>query len=58
MHVKYQVFISSTFKDLEEERRTVIEQVLNLGHIPVGMELFQAGDETQWGLHQEEDTCV
>jgi hypothetical protein len=48
MHVKYQVFISSTFKDLEEERRTVIEQVLNLGHIPVGMELFQAGDETQW----------
>lgn len=48
MQVKYQVFISSTFKDLQDERRIVIEQILNLGHIPVGMELFQAGDETQW----------
>jgi hypothetical protein len=45
---KYQIFVSSTFQDLEEERRKVIEQILNLGHIPVGMELFQAGDETQW----------
>jgi len=48
MRVKYQIFISSTFVDLQDERRSVIEQILNLGHIPVGMELFQAGDETQW----------
>ena len=48
MRVKYQIFISSTFIDLEDERRTVIERILNLGHMPVGMELFQAGDETQW----------
>lgn len=48
MDVKYQVFISSTFQDLENERRAAIESVLNLGHIPVGMELFQAGDDTQW----------
>lgn len=48
MDVKYQVFISSTFSDLTLERRLVTEQVLNLGHIPVGMELFQAGDDSQW----------
>ena len=43
MDVKYQVFLSSTFRDLEIERRIVIEQVLNLGHIPVGMELSKLG---------------
>ncbi|WP_166146192.1 DUF4062 domain-containing protein [Methylosinus sp. RM1] len=53
MSIKYQVFISSTFQDLEHERRTVIEQILNLGHIPVGMELFQAGDQSQWVYIQE-----
>jgi hypothetical protein len=53
MDKKYQIFVSSTYRDLEEERRKVIEQILNLGHIPVGMELFQAGDETQWGYIQK-----
>ena len=53
MDKKYQIFVSSTYRDLEEERRKVIEQILNLGHIPVGMVLFQAGDETQWGYIQK-----
>jgi len=48
MDVKYQVFVSSTFTDLEAERRSVIEAILNLRHIPVGMETFQASDDTQW----------
>lgn len=48
MSVKYQIFVSSTFEDLREERRKVIEAILNLGHIPVGMEVFQASDESQW----------
>ena len=48
MDVKYQIFVSSTFEDLKDERRKVIEAILNLGHIPVGMEVFQAGDESQW----------
>lgn len=48
MDKKFQVFISSTFEDLKEERRAVTEMILNLGHIPVGMELFQASDESQW----------
>ena len=45
---KYQIFISSTFEDLKEERRAATQQVLNMGHLPVGMELFQAGDVSQW----------
>jgi hypothetical protein len=48
MDVKYQTFVSSTYADLVDERRSVIEAVLNLGHIPVGMEAFQASDDTQW----------
>lgn len=48
MDVKYQIFVSSTYADLVDERRSVIEAVLNLGHIPVGMEAFQASDDTQW----------
>jgi len=48
MDVKYQVFVSSTFEDLQEERRAVIAAVLAMGHIPVGMEAFNASDEDQW----------
>lgn len=48
MDKKFQVFISSTFEDLKEERRAVTEMILELGHIPVGMELFQASNESQW----------
>lgn len=40
-------FISSTFTDLEEERQTAVQAVLNAGHIPAGMELFKAGDTSQ-----------
>src|SRR5262249_41474672 len=48
MNSKYQIFLSSTFEDLKDARRVVMEQILNLGHIPVGMELFQAGNDSQW----------
>ncbi|NHI75206.1 DUF4062 domain-containing protein [Lactococcus petauri] len=50
---KYQVFISSTYTDLIEERQIVVEGILNAGHIPAGMELFHAGDETQKELISE-----
>lgn len=53
MEKKYQVFISSTYTDLIEERQTVVEGILNAGHIPAGMELFHAGDETQKELISE-----
>lgn len=50
MDVRYEVFISSTFEDLNEERRELIEATINLGHIPIGMELFNAADESQWDV--------
>ncbi len=40
---KLQVFISSTFEDMKEERQAAVEAVLEAGHIPAGMELFSAG---------------
>lgn len=53
MEKKYQVFISSTYTDLIEERQKAVEAILNAGHIPAGMELFHAGDETQKDLISE-----
>lgn len=43
MAKKLQVFISSTYTDLIEERQKAVEAVLDAGHIPAGMELFKAG---------------
>lgn len=50
MNKKFQVFISSTYQDLKEEREQVIKAVLEMGHIPVGMEMFSAADEEQWRI--------
>ncbi|WP_233005533.1 DUF4062 domain-containing protein [Exiguobacterium aurantiacum] len=44
---KLQIFISSTFLDLQEERQAAVEAVLSAGHIPAGMELFKAGNDSQ-----------
>jgi hypothetical protein len=41
---KLQVFVSSTYEDLKEERQVAVESILTAGHIPAGMELFAAGD--------------
>ena len=47
---RYQVFVSSTYQDLEEERREIIQALLELDCIPSGMELFPAANEDQWSL--------
>lgn len=47
MNRKFQVFISSTYKDLLIERQAAVQAVLDAGHIPAGMELFSAGDQAQ-----------
>ena len=44
---KLQVFVSSTFTDLKEERQAAVEAILQAKHIPAGMELFSAGDQSQ-----------
>jgi Domain of unknown function (DUF4062) len=48
MDKRYQVFVSSTYTDLKEERAAVIQAVMKMGHIPTGMELFSAIDEEQF----------
>lgn len=45
---KYQIFISSTFTDLINERQASVEAILKKGHIPAGMELFSANNKSQW----------
>jgi hypothetical protein len=50
MNPKYQVFVSSTYVDLKDERDLVIKALLEMGHIPVGMEMFSAADEEQWSI--------
>ena len=47
MEVKYQVFVSSTYRDLQDERQEVMQALLELDCIPVGMELFPATDDDQ-----------
>lgn len=44
---RYQVFISSTFIDLQAERRAVQDVVISTGDFPVQMESFPAADEDQ-----------
>ena len=53
MEKKYQIFISSTYNDLKEERRKVQDVILSMYHFPIGMEMFSAGDEEQWEIIQE-----
>jgi hypothetical protein len=48
MDKRYQVFVSSTYEDLREERREVMLALLALDCIPTGMELFPAADEDSW----------
>ena len=50
MDKRYQIFVSSTFTDLQEERQAVTQALLSLEHFPAGMELFPASDEDAWTL--------
>lgn len=47
MRKKYQVFVSSTFTDMKDERQAAVEAILKASHIPAGMELFAAGSKSQ-----------
>ena len=50
MEKRYQIFISSTFTDLKDERQAALRAILELDHMPAGMELFPAVDDTAWQL--------
>jgi len=45
---KHQIFISSTYTDLIEERSEIIKLILNIYDIPIGMEMFSADNDEQW----------
>lgn len=50
MDKRYQVFVSSTYQDLQEERKEIMQALLELDCIPSGMELFPATNDDQWTL--------
>lgn len=53
MDRRYQVFISSTYMDLVDERREVIQALLEMDCLPAGMEMFPAANDDQWTLIQQ-----
>jgi hypothetical protein len=50
--VRHQVFVSSTFVDLKEERSEVLQALWEMDCIPMGMEAFVAANESQWQVIQ------
>jgi len=52
VETKFQVFVSSTYADLAEERAEVVSMLLNLDALPAGMELFPATNDDAWTLIQ------
>jgi Domain of unknown function (DUF4062) len=50
MKKRYQVFVSSTFLDLQDERGEIMQALLELRCIPAGMKLFPASNDEQWKL--------
>ena len=50
---KCQIFISSTYSDLVEERKYVLDAILNMHQFPIGMEQFSSDDVEQWEVIKE-----
>ncbi len=48
--VRYQVFISSTYSDLKDERVEVHDAILAMKHFPAGMEMFPASHLAAWNI--------
>lgn len=58
MEKKYQVFISSTYKALMEERKKIQRILLMANCIPAGMEAFVATNDEQFNvIKQVIDLC-
>lgn len=49
---RFQIFLSSTYLDLVDERQAVLKAILELDQMPAGMELFPATDDSAWALIQ------
>jgi hypothetical protein len=53
MQKRYQVFVSSTFNDLQEERRMVFDAIIRKKCFPVGMESFPSLTRDSLGYIKE-----
>lgn len=51
---KYQVFISSTQKDLIKERQDIMQALLESKCIPAGMELFSSANKKSWEIIKQD----
>jgi hypothetical protein len=49
---KYQVFVSSTYKDLASQRSMAIQEIMNCGYISAGMEMFSC-TRNAWTVIQD-----
>ncbi len=54
MNKKYQVFISSTQKDLVDERIDIMQALLESKCIPAGMELFATANKKSWDIIKQD----
>ncbi len=54
MKKKYQVFISSTEKDLVDERHKIMQALLESNCIPSGMELFATSNKKSWEIIEQD----
>ncbi len=54
MNKKYQVFISSTQKDLVDERIDIMQALLESKCIPAGMELFATANRKSWEIIEQD----
>lgn len=50
---RFQIFVSSTFTDLIDARREIINLVMESYNFPVGMEMFGADNSDQWTFIQQ-----
>jgi len=53
LNKKYSIFVSSTFNDLVEYRKSIHNAILSDGNFPVAMENFTASTQSQWKIIQE-----
>jgi len=44
----YTAFVSSTFRDLQDERQRLVRVLLDQRCVPLGMEFFPSAGQTQW----------
>ena len=58
MEKKYNVFISSTYKDLKEERSVAMEAIVEAECFPIGMKFFPASPLSPWDFIKKSiDRC-